>query len=134
MAEKYYLMPGCSISKKGLPKGGLSCKEGSKPAEIKEVHLKAIEKNIPFLKTQGKIKTMLEIEDMKEKAEAAASDTGKSDKRTKLEEEAKELGVPFNTKTSNKDLAGMIDEKNLENETDPETGTEADPKPGEGAE
>lgn len=105
MSEKYFLMPGCTIGKEGLPGKKLECKKGSKPMQINEKHVKIIEKNLAFYMTQGTIKTASDLEPPEEKA-----DTGKSEKRVELEAEALELGIEFNGRTSGKDLQTAIDE------------------------
>ena len=66
MSEKLYLMPGCSVGKQGLPGGKLEAKKDGKPLLIEEKYKKVLEKNIPYLKTTGSIKTADELEDKKE--------------------------------------------------------------------
>ena len=109
MSEKYYLMPGCAIGKKGLPDGKLECKKGSKPLALKDAHAEILEKNIPYLMSKGTIKTASDLETAEEKAE-----NGKSEKRLAMEAEAAELDVEFNDRTTGKDLQAAIDEAKKE--------------------
>jgi hypothetical protein len=113
MAEKYFLMPGVTISKDGLPGKKLECKKGGKPLELKKEYVEIIKKNLPFLMSQKKVVTSDDVETVSDKEES-----GKSEKRIALEKEAIELGVEFNSKTSGKDLEAAI----LEKKTAPETG------------
>ena len=102
--ERYYLMPGVTICKDGLPGKKLECKKGAEPMKIDEKHVEIIKKNIGFLISQKKVVTSDELEAAKEEK----ADAGKSEKRLALETEAKELGLDFNTKTSGKELEEMI--------------------------
>lgn len=62
MAEKYFLMPGVTISKDGLPGKKLECKKGGKPLELKKEYVEIIKKNLGFLMTQGKVVTANDLE------------------------------------------------------------------------
>ncbi len=116
MKEKLFLVPGVTIGREGLPGKKLECREGKDYLEIEEKYIEILEDVIPFLQSEKKIITRSELDKLEEK-EAKSK---KSDARIALETEAEELEISFNTKTSNKNLSDLIEEKKLEIETDPE--------------
>lgn len=109
MVEKYFLMPGCTIGKEGLPGKKLECGKSAKPKLIDDKHVEIIKKNLGFYMSKGTIKTAAELE-----AAEAKSEAGKSEKRAALEAEAEELGIEFTDRTSGKDLQTAIDEAKTE--------------------
>lgn len=108
--EKLFLVPGCTVGKKGLPGGKIECKKGQDPLELNEKVLKVLEKNLPYLKSTGKILTLSQVEKLLEKA----GDDKKSEKRLNLEAEATDLEIEFDDKTTQKELVLAIEEKKAE--------------------
>ena len=122
MAEKYYLMPGCSISKDGLPGKKLEVKQSGEPLLIKEVHIKILGKNLPFLVSQKRVMTGTALEELeKEAKKAEESEEARKKAQTEakikaLIEEAKSLGIeeiPENP--TQKALKELIEAKKAEN-------------------
>lgn len=100
MSEKYYLVPGSSIGKKGLPGGKLTA--GKEPLLIEEKYIKVIEKNLGFFLSEKRIVKAADLETEKPKS-------GKTEKRLKLEAEAIEFEIEFTDRTSGKDLEVAIE-------------------------
>ena len=76
--ERYYLMPGVTICKEGLPGKKLECKKGSDPVKIDDKHVEIIKKNIGFLITQKKVVTASELEAAKEEKSGFSENITKS--------------------------------------------------------
>lgn len=109
--ETYYLMPGNSVGRKGLPGGILECKKGAAPLKIEEKYFDLMESVIDYQRAAktGKILIASELKAKEEAEEAEKAATGKSEKRLALEAEAAELGIEFTDSTSQKKLKELID-------------------------
>ncbi len=123
MAERYYLIPGKSIGKKGLPAGKLECGKGKDPLEIKPKLVEVIKKNLGYFVSQGTIVTGTVLDELAEKAvteaeeKKASEDANKkavSDKMQALIEHAESLGLEVPEKISQKDLKKLIQDKGEE--------------------
>ena len=108
-----YLVPNKTFSKKGL-KGGKITSKKDEYLELTEDDLKVMEKNIPFLKSNGF------VVDAIPKIVEEAPKTGKSEARIALEKEATEFGIEFTDRTSGKDLKTAIEAKKAEAVNNPE--------------
>jgi hypothetical protein len=102
--SEYYLLPGTSIGKKGLPGGQISAKD--KPVQVSDEHAEIIGPSLDFLVSQGKVSKGFPAAYAEPYAPA---DDGKSAKRLELEAQATELGIEFTDKTTQKELAALIE-------------------------
>jgi hypothetical protein len=99
----YFLMPGKKIGARGLPGGEIVA--GEKPRKISETELKCFEPSLEYLVAVGTI-------EKKETDEPAQqTEPEKSAKRLELEAQAVELGIEFTDRTTQKELASMIEKE-----------------------
>jgi hypothetical protein len=108
--SEYYLKPGTTIGASGLPGGKISADK--KPVYISEEHAEIIGKSLDYLVSAGKVGKGAIKEDTETETENnIGDDSSKSEKRIALEIQAKELGIEFTDRTTQKELAALIDAK-----------------------
>lgn len=110
MGEKsYYLVPGKKIGNSALPGGCLEAKKDY--LEIDAKYIPAIKESLEYLTANGIVVNEIP------KSESS-SDSEKSEKRLALEAEATELGIDFTGKTTQKELAALIEAAKSESSSD----------------
>lgn len=99
--SNYYLLPGNKIGARGLPGGEIKADKTAR--QISDEELSCFEPSLEYLVAVGKISNGIPAEPV------AAPDPEKSAKRIELEAQAKELGIEFTDKTTQKELSGLIE-------------------------
>lgn len=101
----YYLLPGKSITKPGLPGNKIEAKTTARP--ISETELNVIKESVDYLVYAKVITTDPPV--VAQPEDEAETGTTKSEKRIALEAQATELGIEFTDKTTQKELSALID-------------------------
>lgn len=109
--KDYYLTPGSSVGKKGLPGGKLEAKNDY--LKVDKKYFPVIGEVFDFLIAKGRMIDGEAYAKIKAEPEAP-KEPGKSEKRLALEAEAMDLEVDFDDKTSQKELVAAIDAKKEE--------------------
>lgn len=89
--ESYYLLPGTSIGKKGLPNGKLECKKSGKPLKVDPKYYGICGDSFDYLIAKGKMVDGAGLKKMEEKAEKEKADAkAKAEADKKADAEAAE--------------------------------------------